>query len=259
MKKAILAIALASAMFSVPVQAESDQAIMFELGIGFGNSGSVTKTKEQLANKFNNKFCYHRPSSRMVYGAIRYRYERAEAHVARWFNDSDQERCERDSWAAGLGYVFDTQDVEADGLDDFYATYTPGIAFTWGENKEYNVQDNANTNWRLHDNFQMYNRVAVGGGNDSTVAEAAVVRYGNPIANYERTGENFVTLSLGFRDYDSEGAKADDTRGLIQPIETNSFDIVIEDHTTSAPTSAPVDNSAPNVREGDEQVILVDE
>ncbi len=238
---------LLTVMLFVPltVFAASDQTIMFELGIGFGGSGKVSKTKEQLANKYNNKFCYHRPQSRMVYGAIRYRYDRVETHVARWFNDTDQARCGRDSWAAGLGYVLDTQDINANGVDDMYATYTPGIAYTWGKNKDFNVQDNTNTNWRLKDNWQMYNRIAVGGGNKDWNGEVAVVRYGLIVADdYERTGENFMTLSVGARDWDSEKQKnTDSDRGLTPPpppTTGDGFTIIITPGTGTTPPSAPV-------------------
>jgi len=237
MKKLLLTIILMVPLVAI---AQSDQAIMFEIGVGFGGSGKVTKTKEQLANKFNNKFCYHRPQSRMIYGAVRYRYERAETHIARWFNDADTERCGRDSWAVGLGYVLDTQDIDADGVDDVYATYTPGIAYTWGADKKYNVQDNTNTNWRLHDNWQMYNRVAVGTGDKDYLGEVAVVRYGSIISDYERTGESFLTVTVGARDYDSADKKTGG-RGLVPPTEpANEFNIVVEDNTTIAPQSEPV-------------------
>jgi len=238
MNKSILAIALASTIATAPAFA-GDESIMFELGIGFGQSGGTSKTAEELANPFNNKFCYHRPSSRMVYGAIRYRYDRVETHVARWFNESDQERCDRNAWAVGLGYTLDTQDIDGNSVDDYYATYTPGIAYTWGDNKEFNVQDNTNTNWRLKDNFQMYNRVAVGGGTVDGLAEVAIVRYGNIIStDYERKGENFVTLTLGARDFD-------DGSGTATTV-VNEFNIIVEDHTVVAPEqSAPVEGVAP--------------
>lgn len=194
----------------------ADQAIMFELGFGFGHSSKVTKTEDELANPFNNIFCYHRPSSTMSYMAVRYKYDRVESHVAYWMNESDKPKCDRNSFAVGLGYVFDTQDIGGNSVDDIYATYTPGIAYTWGKNKDFNVQDNTNTNWRLKDNWQMYNRVAVGAGNEDMLAEVAVVRYGLPVVDYERKGENFMTFTVGWRDFDSLDEDGD--RGLTPPV-----------------------------------------
>ncbi len=217
MKKILL-----TTMLLVPLTAfaASDQTILFEIGVGFGGSGKVSKTKEQLANKYNNKFCFHRPQSRMVYGAVRYRYGDVETHVARWFNDADTARCGRDSWAVGLGYVIDTQNVFYNGADELYATYTPGIAYTWGKNKKFNVQDNTNTNWRLKDNWQMYNRVAIGTGNEDYNGEIAMVRYGLlSKTSFKRTGENFVTITAGARSNweQQEVNNVDSDRGLTPP------------------------------------------
>jgi len=220
--------------------ADSDQTIMFELGIGFGGSGQVTKTKEQLANKFNNKFCYHRPQGRMIYGAIRYRYDDVETHIARWFNDTDTTKCDRDSWAVGLGYVLDTQDINANGVD-YYATYTPGIAYTWGKNKNFNVQDNTNTNWRLKDKWQMYNRVAVGDGNKDWMGEVAVVRYGLHIVDYERNGENFLTITAGARDWDSEKPKNENNTNLTLIINDTRDTTTVTAPPAVAPTTPPAD------------------
>ena len=201
MKKLLLTIALLLPMLPMVAIAQ-DQSILIEFGIGLGKSGKITKTKEQMANKFNNKFCYHRPQGRQIFGAVRYRYDDVETHVAHWFGEADQARCERDSWAVGLGYVIDTQNDGIQGTDDYYASWTPGIAYTWGENKDFNVQDNTNTNWRMKNNWQMFNRVAVGYGADEDYAvEVAVVRYG--FTNFERTGENFVTIGLMGRDLEN--------------------------------------------------------
>ena len=225
-------------MLMVPfVAVAADESIMFELGFGFGNSGKVTKTAEELANPFNNKFCYHRPSSRMIYGAVRYRYDDVEAHVARWVNDSDQARCDRDSWAVGMGYVIDTQTGSGtDSVDDVYASWTPGLAYTFGANKDFNVQDNSNTNWRLKDNFQMYNRVAIGVGDKDYAGEVAIVRYGMIASDYERKGENFMTISAGVRDFDSP---SDGSRGLEQPPIINEGDNITNINIT--------DNSVTNI------------
>jgi len=245
MNKLAIAVSAALVLSTSPVIA-GDETIMFEIGVGFGTSIKVTKTKEQLANKFNRMFCYHRPSDTPIYGAVRYRYDNVEAHVGGWLVGADSARCDRDSYAVGVGYVFDTQDHSGEAsIDDFYATYTPGIAYTWGRNKEFNIQDNTNTNWRLKDNFQFYNRVAIGGGNESTTGEIGIVRYGNPIGDYERTGETFVTISAGFRDYDGtsgSGAGATDPgddAGII-----NTINIVDNTNTVDGPLSEVTINNA---------------
>jgi len=244
----ILAIALAMPLTAIA----ADEAIMLEIGVGFGQSGRVVKTAKQLANPFNNKFCFHRPASRMVYGAVRYRYNDAEAHVARWFNSTDTARCDRNSWGAGVGYVLDTQNINGNNgsgngsTDDVYATYTPGIAYTWGKNKDFNTQDNTNTNWRLKDNWQMYNRLAVGTGGNNSLAEVAVVRYGNIIVDdYERTGENFMTLTAGYRDYDKNGKGNNSGNGGGGTDPSGPVTIIIEDNTVAAPPSAPVAPQTP--------------
>jgi len=186
---------LLTIMLAVPLTVyAADETIMFEVGFGFGGSGKVTKSKAELDNKFNNKFCYHRPQSNSIYGAVRYRYDDVEVHAARWVSSADQARCERSSWAVGLGYVIDTQTgTGQENVDDVYASWTPGVAYTWGGNTDFNVQDNTNTNWRLKDNWQMYNRVAVGGGSKDYNAEVAIARYGLIAGDYERKGENFIT------------------------------------------------------------------
>lgn len=240
MKKLFLTIALLLPLTAIA----ADETILFEVGFGFGHSGKVTKTEEELANPFNNKFCFHRPQGNTIYGAIRYRYDDVEAHIARWVSSADQPRCERDSWAVGVGYVIDTQTGSGtESVDDVYASYTPGLAYTWGENKNFNVQDNTNTNWRLKDNWQMYNRVAIGGGNEDYIGEVAIVRYGLIAGNYERKGENFITFSGGVRDFD-EPATGD--RGLEQPPIINEGDTIINETTIINIT----DNSTTVVPEG---------
>jgi len=214
---------LLTIMLAVPLTAyAADETIIFEVGFGFGGSGKVTKTKAELDNKFNNKFCYHRSQGSSIYGAVRYRYDDVEVHAARWVSSADQARCERSSWAVGLGYVIDTQTgTGQESVDDIYASWTPGVAYTWGGNKDFNVQDNTNTNWRLKDNWQMYNRVAVGGGNKDFNGEVAIARYGLIAGEYERKGENFITFGLGVRDFDAQvdDAQVDDgSRGLEPPV-----------------------------------------
>jgi len=200
MKKILLTI-----MLAVPLVAyAADETIIFEVGFGFGGSGKVTKSKAELDNKFNNKFCYHRPQSNSIYGAVRYRYDDVEIHVIDTQTGTGQEN-----------------------VDDIYASWTPGVAYTWGGNTDFNVQDNTNTNWRLKDNWQMYNRVAVGGGNKDYNGEIAIARYGLIAGDYERKGENFITVGLGIRDFDAP-EEGTGTRGLVQPTVINEGDIINE-------------------------------
>ena len=222
-----------------------DQSILFEIGIGFGASGTVTKSAKQMDNQFNNKFCYHRPSGRMIFTAVRYRYDDVELHGARWWHDVDTERCERDSWALGVGYVFDTQGSGTDGRDDYYASWTPGLAYTWGKDKSFNVQDNTNTNVRLADNWQLFNRVAVGYGEDDYNVEIAVNRYGPIFNNYERKGENFLTVGVGYRELENNDSN-NGTAGLTGTSGTGTTTTtkVNEDgSTTTTTTTTNVDGS----------------
>ena len=216
MKKLLLTIALLLPFAAVA----NDQSIMFEVGIGFGKSGGRTDGND------NAKFCKNRNNGRMVMAAVRYRYNDGEAHVARWWHDDgNAPNCDRDSWAVGVGYVLDTQDSGEAGIDDYYATWTPGLAYTWGDNKDFTGQDADNTNWRQTGNFQVFNRVAVGaGGNDGSV-ELAVHRYGtfNP-----EHGENFVTIAGSLRDYESPD---DGDRGLTPP-DDGTGDTIINNTTT---------------------------
>jgi len=241
----IASVLAGSTAISTSVQA-ADETIMIEVGFGFGTSSRVTKTAKELANAFNNKFCYHRPSGTPVYGAIRYRYDNVEAHVGGWLVSTDQPRCDRDSYVVGLGYVFDTQTGSGDeSVDDFYASYTPGISYTWGRNKDFNVQDNTNTNWRLKDNWQMFNRLAIGGGNESAVVgEVGVVRYGNPLSDYERSGETFFTIAVGKLNYDAPSVAGD--RGLTPPSDIGESHIVtnppIDPVVVVPPTEPPATN-----------------
>lgn len=231
MKKLLLTIALL-----VPFAAVADdQSITFEFGIGFGASSGGRTDGNQLA-----KFCKNRNHGRLYMGAVRYRYNDGEVHVARWWgDDGDAPRCDRDSWAVGVGYVLDTQDAGEAGLDDYYATWTPGLAYTWGEDKGFTGQDSSNTNWRQTGNFQIFNRVAAGYGGDDGSVELAVHRYGtfNP-----EHGENFLTIGGTLRDYE---APNDGDRGLTPPDEGTGDTIINNDITINiidGTEDAPVQN-----------------
>ena len=247
MKKAILAIALAAAVSSAPAIAKDDQTIMFEIGIGFGNaSGGRTDGND------NAKFCKNRNTGRMVMGAVRYSYDDVEVHVARWFHDEEVANCDRDMWAAGLGYVLSTEGKGNDGNNDVYASWTPGIAYTWGgeDNTDFTGKDNDNdgTNWRQTGNFQTFNRVAVGAGGQDGAVEIAVHRYGtfNP-----EHGENFVTVGGMLRDGDGSTGKDNGDRGLVPPttIINEGDDItnitIIDNTGDIAPPATPVQGNGP--------------
>jgi len=194
---AVLAtIALVGAtLIATPVLAAEDRSITFEIGVGFGKSASHDRVK-----KSNQKVCRNRQWDGMLMGAVRVRYDDIEVHGARWFHDADYPTCDRDAYAVGVGYVMSTEDDGTRGDDDWHASWTPGLAYTWGENKNFTGQEADGTNWRLHNNWQLYNRVAIGYGNEDLDIEVAAHRYGTWNFNH---GENFVTVGLALKDLDN--------------------------------------------------------
>ena len=163
-------------LLPLTVQAQQDQSILFEVGFGFGTSTSTTSNA-----------CSNRSSDRPIFAAVRYRYDDVEVHGATW-NGAD---CGRDAIAVGVGYVIDTQSDGLAGRDDAYASWTPGVSYVW--------QGDSTTS-RLENNVNMFNRVAVGVSDDDIMVELAVNRYGRILKNYDTTGENFVTVGLGYQD-----------------------------------------------------------
>lgn len=217
MKNILLTIALLLPFTAV---ASDDQRLLFEVGVGFGNaSGGQSGKSDKL------KFCKNRNQGRMVYTAVRYSYDSVEAHVARWWHDDKgAPRCDRDSWAVGAGYIISSEGEGTAGQEDVYASWTPGFAYTWGEDKGFTGQDSDNTNWRQTGNWQTFNRFAVGTGNDDYMGELAVHRYGtfNP-----EHGEYFATVGLGLKDLDDN---KDGDRGLTPP--SGGDTIIYEGDTT---------------------------
>ena len=229
MKNLLLTIILMTPLVAI---AQDDQTIMFEFGIGIGNaSGGRTDGNDKA------KFCKNRNTDRMMFGAIRYSYNDIEAHVAKWWHDEDT-RCNRDSMAVGVGYVIDSQGNGTQGTDDVYVSWTPGLAYTWGEDKDFTGQDDSNTNWRQTGNWQVFNRVAVGAGGNDGAVELAVHRYGtfNP-----EHGEYFVTVGAQLRDLEDTG-NTDGDRGLTPP-ESDSFEIIVKENTESTTPSKTFDTS----------------
>ena len=162
-------------LLPLTVQAQQDQSILFEIGIGFGTGTSTASNA-----------CANRSSDRPIFAAVRYRYNDVELHGATW-NGAD---CNRDAMAVGVGYVFDTQDDGLAGRDDVYASWTPGVSYVWG-------QDTSTS--RLNSNVNMFNRVAVGVSDENGFIEVAANRYGRILKNYDTTGENFVSVGVGYQ------------------------------------------------------------
>lgn len=235
-------------MLLVPltVMAQDDQTLMFEWGFGFGNaSGGRTDGND------NAKFCKNRNTGRMMYGAIRYSYDNAEVHVARWFHDEEVANCDRDSWAVGAGYILDTQGDGKAGTDDVYASWTPGFAYVWSDNTDFTGKDRDGTNWRQTSNWQTFNRFAVGAGGNDGAVELAAHRYGtfNP-----EHGEYFGTIGLQLRDLEGvNNAPADGDRGLEPPV----GDTIINegDNITNINIT---DNSTTVIPEGYEAPVIVE-
>jgi len=232
MKKSILAIAAISALATTP--AFADNSIMFEVGFGFGKSGSRTDGND------NAKFCKNRNTGGMTYMAVRLRDDDVELHGARMLHDEDIANCDRDMWAVGLGYVIDTQGEGDAGYDDQYASWTPGFAYTWGENNNFTGQDSDNTNWRQTGNWQTFNRFAVGATTEDNYAvEVAVNRYGS--FNPEH-GEYFVTVGAMLRDLDNpnaNGGNGGDTYNTYNTYNTTNITIVDGNDGTDLGPDAP--------------------
>lgn len=197
-------------MLLVPLTAiANDESIMFELGFGIGNSASRNDGND------NARWCKNRNiGDELIFLAVRYRNDNREVHVARWFHEEDLASCDRDSWAVGAGYVMSTEGNTIDGVaDGFHASWTPGLAYTWGKNKDFTGQDAINTNWRNTGNWQVFNRVAIGLAGPDSGVEYAINRYGT---FNEEHGESFLAYAIAFKDLDSGSANNND-RGLEQP------------------------------------------
>jgi len=182
-----------------PLANAGDKSIMFEFGFGFGDSGKTAHTKDEQKGLDLSK-CRNRNTGSMKFMALRLQSDDIELHGAKWSHDEKIAKCDRDSYAVGLGYVFSTEDNGTAGRDNIYASLTPGIAYTWGKNKNFTGQTNDNTNYRLANNWQMFNRLAVGTGNDNAMIEVAVNHYG---LFEDHHGESFVTLGVGLRDLEN--------------------------------------------------------
>ena len=162
-------------LLPLTVQAQQDQSILFEIGVGFGTSTSTTSNA-----------CGNRSSDRPIFAAVRYRYDDVEIHGATWKGAG----CNRDAIAVGVGYVIDTQGDGLAGRDDVYASWTPGVSYVWGQDT---------TTSRLENNVNMFNRVAIGVSDENAFVELAVNRYGRILKNYDTTGENFVSVGVGWQ------------------------------------------------------------
>jgi hypothetical protein len=203
----------------------NDQSIMLEIGVGFGSSG-IQSTKND-----NARWCKNRNTGGLTFVALRYRNDNTELHTARWFHDEDVTTCNRDSWAVGAGYVLSTEGAGTIGQKNLYATWTPGLAYTWGENRNFTGQDADNTNWRNTGNWQVFNRVALGRGTDDIGVEIAINRYGT---FNEEHGETFATVGFIVKDLENNN-----------PTLTNK--------PVKPPVKPPVDNSGVGQNNGSPQ------
>ena len=117
MKKLILAMLVAFTPFAYA----DDNQILVELGFGFGESGSVSDRSD------TSKWCKHRNRGGLKTVMVRARNDDRELHVARWWGDNgNADRCNRDAWAVGVGYVVSTISDDERGTEDVYASWTPG-------------------------------------------------------------------------------------------------------------------------------------
>ena len=215
MKKILTAMAAVMLIAVAPFAQADDNQILVEFGFGIGKSASVSNKSD------TSKWCKHRNRGGLTTIMVRARNNDRELHVARWWgDDGSAARCDRDAWAVGVGYVIDTISDDERGTEDAYASWTPGLAYTWGDDRGFKGEDSDNTNWRLTGNFQVFNRLAVGvpftngeDGNDGIV-ELAAHRYGTFDPDH---GENFLTIGVGLRDFDIPNANDDGDRELTPP------------------------------------------
>jgi hypothetical protein len=181
--KRILSIILL-VMFATTAVA-GDNSIMFEFGVGFGDSGKTSYSKAERKQLDLSK-CRNRNSGQMTYLGLRLRSDDVELHGAKWFHDTEIANCDRDNYAIGIGYVIDSEGKGTQGNDDYHVSWTPGFAYI------------GNTNWRMTDNWTMFNRFAVGfETNDEVDIELAINRYGSLYSNH---GETFGTIGLRIND-----------------------------------------------------------
>lgn len=236
MKNIAIAIVAAMLFASTAATAGDDHRILVEFGFGFGHSSGAVTDKNP-----DSKWCKHRNRGRMKMGAIRYQHNDVEVHFARWTGDhGNAVVCDRDMNAFGVGYVLSTYDDGELGREDEYATWTPGLAYTWGRDRVFTGKDSDNTNWRQTGNFQVFNRVALGATGTNSYAEVAVHRYGTFNRDH---GENFVTVGIGWLDLDDNRlTNGSGDREILPPgdvtiinegdeVTNNEIDITIIDNT----------------------------
>jgi len=191
MKKVIIAMAI-SLLF--PVSAFADSSIGIEFGFGFGESGARTDSNNK---KF--RLCRNRNWGGLTTVLIRAKKDNIELHGGRWWHDTDSPNCNRTSNVIGLGYEFSTEGSGLAGQRDEYITYTPGISYVWGPTKAFSfmrtTEDDTSTNWRLSTGWHMFNRVAVGFGDENSAVEIAVSHYG--LFNDSKVNqEEFLTFGV---------------------------------------------------------------
>ncbi len=174
MKYVVYAILAAVMAFSTgSIAADRDQSIMLEIGWRFDNNTGAKR------NAFD-------------FGAIRYRYDDAEVHIAGWRNTEGADNV----FAAGVGYVFDSEDHGESNNDDWNVTFTPGVAYTTGPAP-----------------LRLFTRTAVGYGSgdewDVQIAHNAYM----PLIEREVESDAFGTVAVVYNDrYDDspDNAPAND-------------------------------------------------
>lgn len=184
MKKLLLSVLCLMFLNINSVQAQ-ERSILLEIGVGFGNSAAIKRGKMRKIMA-----CSELQADQLSILAIRVRSNDVEAHVARFWGDSSHKKCNRSSYALGLGYVMETK-------DDVYGSLTLGPSYTFGAKKKYTGQHYDRANWRLEDNWILFGRAAVGIRSNSSKIEFAATQYGLLKGHHSET---FVTVALGFMD-----------------------------------------------------------
>ena len=147
-------------------EARADQSIMFEVGWRFDNAGAKR-------NAFD-------------FGAIRYRHDDGEAHLATWADDSGTYNV----YAAGIGYTLD-----ADDSNDGYVSFTPGLAITSSVAP-----------------VRLFTRTAVGYASGDMTYEAAHNAY-MPTIESAVASDAFETIGVAYNEYDESNGNSNVGQG----------------------------------------------
>ena len=144
----------------------ADQSIMLEVGWRFDNVAGAQR------NAFD-------------FGAVRYRYNDGEVHIATWRNSEGSSNI----FTGGVGYVLDSEDT-----DDAYVSFTPGLAYTTGPAP-----------------LRVFTRTALGYADGDMGYEVAHNAY-MPLIQREIESDAFATVGVRYNEYDDDSRHGPDRK-----------------------------------------------